>query len=129
MQLVGGRQSQIAPGENVIFDTAINAQSADIGYDPLTGEFTVYRPGNYYVSWWIATDGVGAHTDIRFSIQVSAVSSVMGATPIVTGQLNGSALITVSTVPTTLALRNDTTDEIALASTPVQANIVILQIS
>lgn len=129
MQLVGGRQSQIAPGANVIFDTAINDQSADISYNSLTGQFTISNPGNYFVSWWVATDGAGSSTDLWFSIQVTASVPVAGATPIVTGQLNGSALVTVSSAPATLTLMNSTANPIVFAATPVQANIVILQIS
>ena len=129
MQLVGGGQSLIPPGGNIIFDTAINAQSPDISYDPLSGLFTVNQPGNYFISWWVATDGAGASTNLWFSVQVSALSPVPGATPIVTGQLNGSAFVTVSSAPATVGLLNTTANTIALASTPVQANLVILQIS
>ena len=129
MQLVGGSERIISPGQILIFDTALNDQSPDIGYNSLTGEFTVNTPGNYFVSWWVATNGSATTTDLWFSLEVNMSGVTTGATPIVTGQLNGSALVTVNATPASLTLVNTTPSFIALASTPIQANIVILQIA
>lgn len=129
MQLIGGAQRVVESRESLVFDMAVNDQSPDISYNPLSGEFTLTRAGSYFVSWWIATDGSEYSTTLSFSLFVDAAGYALGSTPIVTGQLNGSALVTVEAVPTTLTLKNISPDAVALASAPVQANLVILQIT
>ena len=44
------------------------------------------------------------------------------------GQLSGSALITIGAPPATLTLVNLTGDNVFLPETPVQANIVIIEV-
>jgi hypothetical protein len=113
----------------LIFDVLLNDQSPAISYDVLTGEFTISQVGNYFVTWWIATNGSGQDTDVHFTVSVGGVLYSMGASPIVTGQLSGSALITVSSTPTIVTLVNTSADIVSIATTPTQANIVILELS
>lgn len=129
MQLIGSAQRVIDTQQPLVFDMAVNDQSPYIGYNPLTGEFILSRPGNYFVSWWVATDGSHFPNSISFSLNVNTVGYTLSSTPIVTGQLSGSSLVTVETVPTTLTLNNISPSAVALASTPVQANLIILQVS
>lgn len=129
MQLIGSAQRVIDTQQPLVFDMAVNDQSPYIGYNPLTGEFILSRPGNYFVSWWVATDGSQFPNSISFSLNVNTVGYTLSSTPIVTGQLSGSSLVTVETVPTTLTLNNISPSAVALASTPVQANLIILQVS
>lgn len=111
-----------------MFDTVVNDQSPDINYNPMTGVFTLNRPGNYFISWWVATDGASRSTILQFSVELGAANYAQGSTPVVTGQVSGSALVTVAAEPVTLILKSTTSDVVALASTTVQANIVILQV-
>lgn len=129
MQLVGGASQTVAPGQNLVFDAAVNDQSPDIGYNALTGEFTISRAGNYLVNWWVATNGTSADTNLWFSIMVGGAGYALGAAPLVTGQVGGSALVSVGHTPTVLTLANTTPNTLRLAQTPVQADIVILQVS
>ena len=129
LQLVGGKGSTIAVNDTVIFDSAINDQTTDISYQPLTGVFTIYTTGNYFVSWWVASEGADANNLIQFSIITNALGNAAGATPLVTGQVSGTAFISVLSTPTALVLRNTSMNNITLSETSAQANIVILQIS
>ena len=129
LQLIGNRGSKIGVNETVLFDSAVNDQSTDISYNPLTGEFTISKTGNYFVSWWIASEGTDIDNFIQFSIITDTLGKTTGATPLVTGQVSGSALLTIDTVPTVLTLKNTSINNITFAETSVQANIVILQIS
>lgn len=129
LQLIGSRGSKIGVNDTVLFDSAVNDQSTDISYNPLTGEFTIFKTGNYFVSWWIASEGTDIDNFIQFSILTDTLGKTTGATPLVTGQVSGSALLTINTVPTVLTLKNTSINNITFAETSVQANIVILQIS
>ncbi len=126
---VGGAGTAIPVGGNVIFDTTLNTQSDNIVYNSATGEFTITQPGNYYIDWWVATDGAGASTTVDFTLEVNGVPYSTASSPIVTGQLSGEALVTVTTVPTTITLVNTTTAPVVLAATPVQADLVILELN
>lgn len=129
MQLISGAGRFLQPGQTLVFDTAINDQSPYISYDPISGGFTLSQSGNYFVTWWVSTDGSEQASNLGFSVEVNAMGPISGATPVVTGQLSGSALVTVNANPVILTLNNTTSNVVALASTNVQANIVILQVS
>ncbi len=113
----------------MIFDTVLNDQSLNISYGVGTGIFTVTAPGNYYVTWWVDTDGAEEATTVSFGISLNGGPGILGSSPIVSGQLNGSALVTVGAVPATIELVNATGDNVFIPLTPVQANIVIIEIS
>lgn len=124
-QLQGSPSVIIADGANVIFDTIINDQSESISYNPVTGEFTISEAGNYYIQWWVTTDGSGGPVNMIFSVLVDGNEVAQGNSPIVTGQVEGDAFITVSDTPVTVALVNQTGAEVLYANIPVQANITI----
>lgn len=134
---IGGIQTQLTeegntllPNDNaIVFNNLINDQSSDINYNSTTGEFTITKPGNYYVSWWVATDGSTSVPTVNFSVAINGVPHSMGSSPIVSGQVSGSALITVVSSPTTVTLVNTSTDDIQIANTAVQANMVIVEIN
>lgn len=126
-QLTGAGGEIIADDANVVFDTVLNDQSDDITYSPTTGEFTITRPGNYYIAWSVATDGAGPSINVSFAVTVNGLPYSTMSSPIVSGELSGEALVTVETVPAVITLVNVTGEGVFIPSTPVQANIVILR--
>ena len=129
LQLVGSANGIIQVNQPVIFDSTINVQSPTIGYNPTNGEFTINSAGNYFVSWWVASEGSDMNNLLQFSVVANTLGNASGDTPLVTGQVSGTALISATSTPTLLQLRNTSANNITLARTPVQANIVILQVS
>lgn len=125
--LTGSGGELLLADELVIFDNVINNQSSDISYDSTTGEFTISKPGNYYISWQVTTDGSELTTDLNFSINVNGVPYSMVSTPIVTGEVSGSALVTIG-APSTISLVNSSEQTVLIALTDVQANIVIVEV-
>jgi hypothetical protein len=101
--------------------------TSDILFTAGTGVFTITSPGNYYVTWWVSTDGAGATTFVEFSIQINAAGDIPASSPIVTGQLNGSAMLTIAVVPATVTLINSTGETVGFGFTPTQANIIIAE--
>ncbi len=124
-QLQGSPGTLIADSANVIFDTIINGQSESISYMAATGEFTISEAGNYYIKWWVATDGSAGPVNMVFSVVVDGISLSLGNSPIVTGQVDGDAFITVSGSPITVTLANQTGADVVFANIPVQADITI----
>lgn len=127
-QLQGSPGALIADNAVVVFDTILASQSAGISYNASTGEFTISEPGNYYVSWWVVTDGSAGPVNMVFSVTVDASTVAIGNSPIVTGQVNGDALIKVDAVPSVVMLVNQTGADVVFANTPVQANITIFSV-
>lgn len=127
-QLVNSVGQMIDDGSNVIFDTLINDKSKAISYNSITGEFTINATGNYYVTWWVAADGTAGHTNVTFVVNKNSGGSIYSSSPSVTGQVVGSALITVDTKPTIITLVNKSICMVAFAATPVQANIIITEV-
>jgi hypothetical protein len=119
----------IADGSPVIFDTVVNNQSTDISYSTGTGEFTITAAGNYDVTWWVATNGAGAASMVSLGVVLDTNAPVTGLSPNVTGQVVGNALITVTTPPGTVTLVNNTGDVIFFAGTPIQADLVIEEVT
>jgi hypothetical protein len=124
--LVGAGGGTIPDGTNVLFDT-LNNLGSGIDYDPVTGVFTVTERGDYNVAWWVATDGAGPATSVSFAVFVNGVPYSTASSPIVTGQISGDALVSLTMVPATISLVNVTGEDVFVPDIPVQAGIVIKQ--
>ncbi len=130
VQLQGSSGGSVADSANVLFDVNLNSVSPNIAYAPATGVFTITEAGTYYISWWVITDGAEAETNVEFTIETStggAISAVSPA-PTVTTQLSGNALITVTTVPTTFSLVNNSGATVTYGTGAVQADLTVVQI-
>jgi len=133
---LGGVQTQldnaagdvITNGSDVEFNTVLNDQSADISYNPATGAFTITKSGNYLVSWWFAAGGAAPATTVSFAVEVNGVPYSTASSPIVSGQLSGTALVTVTSTPTVITLVNVTGDDVFIPATPVQSGFVVTEI-
>ncbi len=130
---MGSSGGTVEDNTNVLFDTVINAPASAITYNAGTGAFSITQAGNYYISWWVNADGAGASTFIDFAIQItsggSGVIEAASPAPITTLQLNGSALITATSLPLIFGLINNTGEEVNYGTSPVQANLTIIQVT
>jgi hypothetical protein len=132
-QLKGSSCRTIPDNGNVLFNKVVNAPSAELSYNSADGNFTITQPGNYFVSWWVNTDGVKGMNTVSFGIRVvnggSAVILASSPSPITTLQLNGSALLTVTTIPMVFNLFNNSGAAVNYGLSEIQANLVIIGIS
>lgn len=128
-QLVDAGGGTIPDNSNVIFDTVIIDESDNISYDQTTGEFTITKPGIYYIDWALPVDGAGPSINVSATIEVNGVAYSTASSPIVSGVIAGETLVNVTTVPTTISLVNITGFELFVPATPVQGNIVILEVT
>ncbi|NCB48057.1 MAG: hypothetical protein EOM55_00275 [Clostridia bacterium] len=125
-QLQDNSEGAILDGANIIFDTVLLNTSSEITYDDTTGIFTLNAPGRYLVNWWVNVDGASQSTSVIFSAESGATSiSASSPTGLTTLELYGQGLFDVGSVPATLSLVNNTGDTVILATSLVQADIVI----
>jgi C1q domain-containing protein len=133
----GGIQAQLinSPGAfldddaTVVFDTVITNQTSGITYNMETGEFTISAAGNYYISWWTTTDGSAGPVNMVFALNADGSPVAEGNSPIVTGQVNGDALLTVAETPVVITLTNTSGASISYGNINVQANITIFKLA
>lgn len=126
-QLVDAAGGTVADGATVIFDTLVNAFGG-VSYNPVTGAFTIGSPGMYYVTWWVGADGAAASTFVDFTVQVNGTNLAAASSPIVSVQLNGSAIF-LGAPGDTVTLVNTTGDEAFLGNIPVQANMIVMRVT
>jgi hypothetical protein len=81
------------------------------------------------VNWWVAVDGAQASKTIVFDLLLNGVTISQTASPVVSTQVFGTALIEVATAPSTLKLVNNTGDDINIPKMSPQGNITIIRIS
>jgi hypothetical protein len=131
VQLQGSSGGTITNGANVLFDTVINAPSANITYNAGIGMFSINEPGTYYISWWVNTDGAEAETTTSFGVNVVSGPTILAYSPapVVTLQLSGNALLTVTTTPTEFSLFNNSGATVDYGTSPIQADLTIIEVS
>jgi len=134
--ILGGIQLQMVnPGvqvildtdEAIVFDLVVNEDTPNITYNNTNGQITFNKNANYYVSWWAAIDGVGGISNPAISF-TNGTTTIDSFTPIVTGQMSGSAFISVINSPEIWTLINSTPDQISLANVDILVNITIIEI-
>lgn len=125
--LIGSSSGTVLNAYNVIFDNVSNNQTQNISYDQTTGEFIINAEGNYYVNWWVSTNGAGTANIVDFSLELNNNIVGYSVSPNTTGQVGGSAIITVTNPPSTLTLVNRTGEAVNYAGTSVQASILIVE--
>ncbi len=128
-QLTDAATTVLADGSPVLFNVVLNnTDPAAITYDPATGVFTINQPGTYLVTWWLSVTGAGASPFVRVSAVLNGGTSFPADTPQITDQLDGTALITVTSAPATISIVNQTGDVVFIGATPEQGNVTINKI-
>lgn len=126
-------QSQELPDtEPVLFDETLGNTSVNVNYDNATGRFEINKAGTYFASWWVATDGSGQSTSLQFGLVVNygdpSQQVFVACSPVVTGQISGSAMFTITTVPSYITLRNLTGDVVNYANTNYRSMMTVIEV-
>lgn len=118
--------SSVANGDPVPFDTEIASFGA-VSYDPGLNAFVINEYGIYYATWWAATDSVEGSTFVSFTVTVNGLDLNSGVSPLVTGQVNGSAIFAAS-AGTTVSLVNNTGSEVTFVPLGPKANMIVMRL-
>lgn len=124
-QLVQSNLVMLQPEDTVVFNTILTENIPTIMYDNTTGIFTFSKKGTYYISWWVIVDGTSHVDEITMSFTNGSII-VASSLPVVTGQLSGSTLVTITGAPEKWFLKNTSGDIISLSSMTVHASITIV---
>ena len=131
-----GFQEQRAGGGTIPNNTAIAFNRTIVNYDTNISyndsTFTISSPGDYYVAWNVALKtGLGVNgPTISLVTNTTPVQTFPSTNNMKTGQISGSAVLKVTTAPTTFQLVNTTGNSIVLAdNVEISANISIIAIN
>lgn len=127
MQVKNQANAEIEQDELLTFDITI-MNNSDIAYNN-SGEFTINSSGLYKIDYEVdyigtGTSGTPSITLIYNNAPYAEANLLYGI-----GQMRGSALIEIDSIPSTISLKNTTVDGLILMDTNVQANIVITKLS
>lgn len=118
-----GKPMLLANNAIVPFSGLVGPSNPHITFD--AGQFTINTAGTYMVHWQVATDGSDVDAIIAFAVAVNGAPQSSMSSPIVTGQVAGSAVIVASTGDI-ITLANVSNQNVQLAAVPVMANITIV---
>jgi len=136
-----GSGGTVADGFPIPFNNLISNNA--LGASFVTGSITLTRPGTYLVNWWVApeiavaaveSEGQSA-TAGQVTDEISFAASLNGqiisgsCAPVGTGQVNGFALVTVTSTPATLQIVNDSGSNVVLAEVSAQAGVSVTQLA
>lgn len=116
LQLQMSNQLSVGAHSNVIFDSGENVE-----------EITLDEPGTYVINWSVNTlfsqDSVP-----RFAIVGDGIDPIFGTSPLLTGQVSGTAIVEVED-SVGISLKNMSESEIILASDPpFRANLTVFRV-
>ncbi|MGL5515086.1 MAG: hypothetical protein ACRDBM_17880, partial [Sporomusa sp.] len=118
----------VAPGEPVLFDTAV-VDNGTISYNTLNGEFTLNFCGDYFIKWFIVPQ-TGFTTDgVNFAIAINGSTGVVGSSHVKISPTIGYSIVKVNAAPPIIKLVSLSDGLVFLAEeTQMDAGIVIFKI-
>ncbi|MEM5795440.1 MAG: hypothetical protein AAGU23_04110 [Bacillota bacterium] len=116
----------VQPNANVIFDSVV-LSSGNISYNNATGVITIQEAGRYEFDWWVATQSSPSTIGAGFALVSSQGDTIIGNSPLKTGEVVGVGIIEVVTAPVTAELRNSSGAVIYYSNVvPVQASLAVI---
>ena len=127
ISLVGSSGETIARGASVPFDALNVNNTVGVGYTPSSGVINVGRAGTYLVNWWVAVADEQTAEEIAFALSLNGSDVQTSYSDVGGGQIYGTAIVTVSSLPATLRLVNRSGDEVTLVTAAGQAGLTVTQ--
>ncbi len=125
LQLALLASGSVEAGGPVIFDTTLFS-AGDISYNHTTGVVTLNEAGRYAFDWWVATQSSASAKGAAFAVSVSGGGTILGCSPLKTGQVGGFAVVYVSAPPVAVSLTNESAAAFFYAgAVPVKASLFV----
>ena len=127
MQLELSSATSVASNANVLFNNVVYS-SGGILYDTGTGVITFTEAGRFVIDWWLATQFTASTNGTSFALESSQGDSLLGNSPLRTGEVYGVGIIEVTTPPVNLSLVNVSDAAVTFASiVPLTGALVIVE--
>ena len=127
IQLTNTIGGSVLTNQNVIFEN-VSFTSGDVSYNSTTGVITLNKAGIYLLKWFVSTQASKSTIGTVFSVVGTNINptTIIGNSPIKTGETTGIAVISVETVPAEISLVNESGQEVWYSTiNPVKASLVV----
>lgn len=127
IQLERQNMGSIQAGSNIMFDSTLYSEGG-ISYDNTTGEISINQIGTFVAQWFVAVQSCTSTVGSIFSLSVSGGGSILGNSPIRTGETVGFSLIRVNSTPVTISLVNESSAEVWYSDiTPIKSSFLVFR--
>ena len=127
LSLVGSSAGTVDPGAAVPFDTVNLNNTLGVAYTPSSGTVTINRAGTYLVNWWLGVENAQTAASLSFATSAGGSDVQTSYSDIGGGQIFGTAIVNVTSIPTTLQLVNRSAAAVTYATAEIQAGMTIVQ--
>ncbi len=127
LSLVGCSAGSVAADACVPFDT-LNTNTT-LGVTQSRGTVTIGRVGTYLVNWWVGVENAQEAETLSFAVSANASDVQTSYSDIGSGQIFGTAIVNVTSVPVTLQLVNRSANCVTYVTAGVQAGLTLTQLA
>ncbi|MCL2559036.1 MAG: hypothetical protein FWE07_01000 [Turicibacter sp.] len=127
LQLTTSGCHPLPTGCPIVFDEILTKNSRAMCCHEDTGVIEVRRCGTYAIDWDVVVEN-SEKACICFSLEINGKITSSSTLPATSGQLTGSALIEVDTLPTTIRLINNTGCAVELSDFSPVAHLRIMTV-
>ena len=129
LSLEGSSGGTAAANASVPFDTVDANNTLGVSYTAGSGSVTIGRTGTYLVNWWVSIAGTQTAQSLAFAVSLNGSDVQTSYSDIGGGQVTGSAVVNVTSIPTTLQLINRSAAAVTYATAGVQAGLTLTQLA
>lgn len=129
LSLVGSSAGSVASGANVTFDTMNVNTTLGVSYTLGSGQIVLGRTGTYLVNWWVAVENTQTADPVAFALSLNGSDVATSYSDTGGGQVYGSAIVNVTSIPATLTLVNRSGEAVTLATAGGQSSLTLTQLA
>ena len=129
LSLVGSSAGSVADGACVAFDTLDGNNTLGVTYNACSGQIAVGRTGTYLVNWWVAVENTQTAESLAFALSLNGTDVATSYSDTGGGQIYGTAIVNVTSIPATLTLVNRSCEAVTLATAGGQGALTITQLA
>ena len=129
LSLVGSSAEIVESASPVAFDALNFNNTLGISYLPGSGKITVGRTGTYLVNWWVAIENAQSAETVAFALSLNGSDVATSYSDTGGGQIYGTAIVSVGSIPATLTLVNRSGDAVTLATAAGQGSLSLTQLA
>ena len=129
LSLVGSSAGSVANGACVDFDALDSNNTLGVSYTSGSGKINVGRTGTYLVNWWVAIENAQSAETVAFAVSLNGSDVATSYSDIGGGQIYGTAIVNVSSIPSTLSLINRSGSDVSLVTAAGQAGLTLTQLA
>ena len=129
LSLVGSSAGSVAHGACVPFDAVNSNNTIGVTYTPTSGVVNLSRTGTYLVNWWVGIESNQSAESVAFALSLNGSDLATSYADLGGGQIVGTAIVNVTSIPATLSLVNRSGNEVTYVTAAGQAGLTITQLA